>query len=136
MFNQKLWQDCVNFHGHLCSGIAIGFRVAYYALELLSDEMNENGTQNVYCITNTDKCPCDGIRFLIGATEENNRLSFDKSADNELLWFKFYILSDSGENLSEVEFRVKAKPDNIKKEETVVYYLMSPSSNLFEILSD
>ena len=32
---QTLWDKCVAFHGHACGGLAIGFRAALYAMELL-----------------------------------------------------------------------------------------------------
>ena len=36
--NKELWDKCVAFHGHSCPGLAIGFRAATLALELLGLE--------------------------------------------------------------------------------------------------
>lgn len=35
MEEKKLWEKCVGFHGHECGGLAIGFKAALYARELL-----------------------------------------------------------------------------------------------------
>ena len=35
MIQQELWERCVAFHGHACPGLAIGYRAALYAAELL-----------------------------------------------------------------------------------------------------
>ena len=35
MNENELWERCVAFHGHSCGGLAIGFRAALYAAELL-----------------------------------------------------------------------------------------------------
>ena len=35
MDHEQLWNKCVVFHGHSCGGLAIGFRAAQYAAELL-----------------------------------------------------------------------------------------------------
>ena len=35
----ELWKGCVEFHGHECGGLAVGFRAALYAKELLGEEL-------------------------------------------------------------------------------------------------
>ena len=39
---QALWQRAIDFHGHTCPGIAIGYRAAVYAMELLELEFSDN----------------------------------------------------------------------------------------------
>lgn len=135
MINQELWNACCNYHGHSCGGIAIGFRAANYGLELMADEIDEDDMNKIHCIITTDKCPADGIRFLVGATEENGRLKIELPEDgSRKMYFKFYLPDDNGNEIASVEFEVKPKPQNIKPEESVVYYLMSPEHTIFELL--
>lgn len=67
---QDLWQKSIAFHGHECPGLAIGFRACEIAREQL--EISEHEEMHVACISETDKCPVDAVRFLFGCTEENN----------------------------------------------------------------
>lgn len=75
MINNELWKKCAEFHGHECPGLTIGYRAALYAAELLGVEASpESG---VKCVSETDKCPVDAVKVILGCTEENGRLSFD-----------------------------------------------------------
>lgn len=31
--NKELWHKCVEFHGHACGGLTIGYKAALYAIE-------------------------------------------------------------------------------------------------------
>ena len=33
--HEALWEKCVEFHGHACGGLALGYRAALYAAQLL-----------------------------------------------------------------------------------------------------
>ena len=48
MEEKKLWEKCVGFHGHECGGLAIGFKAALYARELLGLGRAED--EEVVCI--------------------------------------------------------------------------------------
>lgn len=135
MINQELWNRCVEFHGHTCAGIAIGFRAAYFGLELILDEIEQSETDKICCEMNSNKCPADGVRFLIGATEENGKLkTVLPLSETEPLHFKFYVPDENNGYKACVEFYVKDKPQHIKGNESVVYYLMNPENNIFEII--
>lgn len=32
---KALWEQCVEFHGHVCGGLTIGYKASLYAMELL-----------------------------------------------------------------------------------------------------
>ena len=42
------WETCVQFHGHACGGLTIGYKAACYAAELL--ELSFSGDEQVVCI--------------------------------------------------------------------------------------
>ena len=54
------WETCVQFHGHACGGLTIGYKAACYAAELL--ELSFSGDEQVVCIAENDACGVDAIR--------------------------------------------------------------------------
>ena len=46
------WETCVQFHGHACGGLTIGYKAACYAAELL--ELSFSGDEQVVCIAEND----------------------------------------------------------------------------------
>ena len=62
----ELWKGCVEFHGHECGGLAVGFRAALYAKELLGEERSED--EELVCIAETDACGVDAILVILGCT--------------------------------------------------------------------
>ena len=56
----ELWNKCTAFHGHACGGLALGFRAACYAMELL--ELNFSRDEELVCIAENDAC---GIEHII-----------------------------------------------------------------------
>lgn len=53
------WETCVQFHGHACGGLTIGYKAACYAAELL--ELSFSGDEQVVCIAENDACGVDAI---------------------------------------------------------------------------
>ena len=58
------WETCVQFHGHACGGLTIGYKAACYAAELL--ELSFSGDEQVVCIAENDACGVDAIQALLG----------------------------------------------------------------------
>ena len=56
---QKLWEKAIDFHGHVCPGLAIGYRAALYAAELLHLTFSKD--EETVCISENDACGCDAI---------------------------------------------------------------------------
>ena len=61
-----LWEKCVSFHGHSCGGLAIGYQVSMYAMELLEAGRAED--EELVCIAECDACSEDAIQVLLGCT--------------------------------------------------------------------
>ena len=61
--NKELWDKCVAFHGHSCPGLAIGFRAATLALELLGLEEGAKDEELV-CVTENDACGVDAVQVV------------------------------------------------------------------------
>jgi len=52
------------FHGHWCSGLALGIRVAELALR----EVGRSADEEVVALTECDMCAVDAIQFLVSCT--------------------------------------------------------------------
>ena len=63
---KDLWEKCVSFHGHSCGGLAIGYQVSMYAMELLEAGRAED--EELVCIAECDACSVDAIQVLLGCT--------------------------------------------------------------------
>ena len=55
--DRTLWRRCVDFHGHQCGGLTIGYKAALYAMELL--ELTFSQDEQVVCIAENDACGVD-----------------------------------------------------------------------------
>ena len=55
----------VDFHGHMCPGLAIGIQAARIALREIGPHAQD---EEVVCAVETDMCAVDAIQFLTGCT--------------------------------------------------------------------
>jgi len=62
----KDFEKCVAFHGHLCPGLAVGFRAARVLMDRLG--VQTAGDEELVAIVETDACGADAIQVLTGCT--------------------------------------------------------------------
>ena len=60
------WQKAVEFHGHACPGLAIGFK----AVEAVKEKMGVtfSSDEELVCVTENDACGVDAIQVLTGCS--------------------------------------------------------------------
>lgn len=122
MTKNELFDKAVEYHGHVCGGITIGYRAVLYAGDLL--DLYLDGSDNVECISECNTCPADAIRALLNCTEDNGRLTINATGN---MVFTFKDLTE-GQTL---KLTLK-KPDRVlAKDEMQVYYRMCPDEDLF-----
>ncbi|WPD21916.1 MAG: FmdE family protein [Candidatus Electrothrix scaldis] len=63
---QEDWRKCVDFHGHECPGLAIGFRVALAARKRLG--ITSAADEELVCVTENDSCSLDAVQALLSCT--------------------------------------------------------------------
>jgi len=68
------WEKTVEFHGHICPGLAKGYRVAQIALHTLKE--NRAIDEEIVAIVENDTCAVDAIQFLTGCTLGKGNLIF------------------------------------------------------------
>ena len=60
------WKKAVDFHGHICPGLAIGFKAAVAGLERLGEKRSED--EEIVTVVETNACGADAIQVLTGCT--------------------------------------------------------------------
>jgi len=68
-------RDVVQFHGHLCPGLALGYRVAKAALRELKADRPQD--EELVAIVENDSCAADAIQFITGCTFGKGNLVFN-----------------------------------------------------------
>lgn len=121
--NEKYWKKCVDFHGHECGGLAIGFIASLYAKELLSIDFSED--EDVVCVTENDACGVDAVQVLLGCSAGKGNLIFKLRGKQA---FSFYNRK-TGKSV-----RLVLKNEmNLKGEELRKYFNENGPKELFEI---
>ena len=72
--NKELWAKCVDFHGHECGGLAIGFKAALGAIEELGLDFSQD--EELLCITENDACGVDAVQVITGCTMGKGNLIY------------------------------------------------------------
>lgn len=65
MVPQPTLERIIEFHGHMCAGLAMGVRAAEVALEEIGAH---SADEEVVAIVETDMCGVDAIQFMTGCT--------------------------------------------------------------------
>lgn len=131
MDQKKLWKKCVEFHGHECGGLTIGFKVSLYAMELL--ELSDDGAEGcvskdeeVVCIAENDACGIDGIQVILGCSAGKGNLLFHMRGKQA---FSFY----NRKNGKSVRLVMRPKPYNMTREESFAYYQKCEPKDMFDV---
>ena len=67
------FEDTVEFHGHACPGLAIGYRVATFALKELGLRSRD---EELVAIVENNSCAVDAIQLICGCTFGKGNLVF------------------------------------------------------------
>ena len=116
------WETCVQFHGHACGGLTIGYKAACYAAELL--ELSFSGDEQVVCIAENDACGVDAIQVMLGCSIGKGNLLFHMTGKQA---FSFY----NRETGRSVRLLLKPKPAGMTPEESAHYYFDHDCHELF-----
>jgi formylmethanofuran dehydrogenase subunit E len=68
------FDEAVQFHGHVCPGLAIGYRVAVSAMQLL--EVDRPHDEEVVAVVENDTCAVDAVQVVTGCTFGKGNLVF------------------------------------------------------------
>lgn len=116
------WERCVEFHGHSCPGLAIGFKVSEAARKKLGISFAKD--EEVVCVTENDACGVDAIQVLTGCTFGKGNLIYRGTGKSA---YSFFVRS-TGESLRIV---FKIIEGEMSREERQEYILNSNIEDLF-----
>ena len=119
---QKTWEQCVEFHGHICPGLTIGYKAAQYAIELLKLTFSDD--EQVVCITENDACGVDAIQVMLGCSVGKGNLLFHMTGKQA---FSFYNRT-TGESV-----RLVLRPVSLDREEMLHYLQNAELKDIFEV---
>ena len=120
----KTWQDCVDFHGHECGGLTIGYQASLYAIELLNLEFSAD--EQVVCIAENDACGIDGIQVMLGCSIGKGNLLFHMRGKQA---FSFYNRKTG----KSVRLVLKPKPEGMTREASFAYYQGCKPEEMFDV---
>ena len=66
IMNSEDFVKCVDFHGHICPGLSIGYKAAKMAMEKLKEGRADD--EEIVAIVETDACSADAVQVLTGCT--------------------------------------------------------------------
>lgn len=70
---QKTLDEVVSFHGHMCPGLAIGYRVSVLALR---EAGRRSGDEEIVAIVENNSCAVDAVQVMTGCTFGKGNLIF------------------------------------------------------------
>lgn len=68
------WEKTVDFHGHACPGLAMGFRAAELALDALGCDRSND--EELVAVVENNACGVDALQMLTGCTFGKGNLYF------------------------------------------------------------
>ena len=120
----NLWEKCVDFHGHHCGGLRIGYAAAEYAMKLLNISFSDN--EQVVCISENDACGVDAIQVMLGCSIGKGNLLFHMRGKQAFTFF-------NRKNGKSVRLVLKPKPEGMTKEESFSYYQACRPEEMFDV---
>jgi len=68
------WEKAVEFHGHTCPGLAMGYRASMEAMERLKKQRSQD--EEIVALVETDACGVDAVQVITGCTFGKGNLFF------------------------------------------------------------
>lgn len=97
-------QKCIDFHGHLCPGLSMGYRASLAGMEWL--RANRAADEEIVAIVETDACGADAVQVITGCTFGKGNFIYK---DHGKMAFTF-LKRESGKGV-----RIALKPDTIPR---------------------
>ena len=124
--NDRLWKECQEFHGHACGGLAIGFRAAETAAELLGFDRERAEDEELVCVAESDMCGLDCIQWMLACTVGKGNLILRPRGKTAFSFFD----RRTGKG---VRLVLRPFDRDRPKEEVIAEILAKPYGELFEI---
>lgn len=123
---KERWEKCVEFHGHACPGLAIGFRAVEAAQTWLGMK-GFSGDEELVCVTENDACGVDAIQVLLGCSFGKGNLIYKDTGKQAFSFF-----DRKGGAKGRVVFRRPLDP-NMDRAAMQTHILEAPLEEVFEL---
>lgn len=123
---QDSYQRCIDFHGHGCPGLAIGFRAATEALKLLNAKTSKD--EELVCVAENDACGVDAVQVITGCSIGKGNLIY---RDRGKQAFSFFNRA-TGDKVR-IVFKKQLDRDSMDREALQKYVLNAPFDELFDV---
>jgi formylmethanofuran dehydrogenase subunit E len=104
-FNNVNFDTAVKFHGHICPGLSIGYRVATLAAERFKDRSED---EELVAVAENRSCAVDAIQAINGCTCGKGNLIFKEHGKHVYTFFK------RGDKKA---LRISLKPDALPQDD-------------------
>ncbi len=121
------WNRCVEFHGHGCPGLAIGYRAALLATKELGIGRSED--EEIVCVSENTACGVDAIQVMLACTAGKGNLVFHSVGKHAYSFF---------DRRNSKSVRIVAKTfdrSGSTREEIMKRILSAPDSEIFFVKS-
>ena len=126
----KSYQEAVQFHGHSCPGLAMGYRMTNAALDHFSFDKAED--EEMVAIVENDACGVDAVQFLSGCTFGKGNLIFKDYG--KMVYTFYHRASWKAVRISRIaDFRTKLSDTQLSREERINLILTAPEKNIVQI---
>lgn len=102
------YEEILDFHGHECPGIAMGYRMSLAALEKLNAVRSED--EEVVAIVENDACGVDALQCITGCTFGKGNLIFNDYGKQVFTLFS----RQTGQGIR-VLFHGKGAPESVRQ---------------------
>ena len=121
--NKELWKKAVEFHGHECPGLAMGFKACEAAMEKMGVTFAKD--EEIVCVTENDACGVDAVQAITGCTFGKGNLIYRGTGK---MAFSFFNRTN-GESIRMIVKPFKGEMDRRQRQE---YILDSPVDEIFD----
>lgn len=111
---KTIWEKCVEFHGHECPGLAIGYKACEAAITKMS--LRFSSDEEIVCVTENDACGVDAVQVITGCTFGKGNLLYKGTGK---MAFSFYNRSN-GESLRIILKPFKEEMDRSQRQEFIL----------------
>ena len=125
MDEKEIWKKCVDFHGHECGGLTIGYKAALLAIDLLDLTFSED--EQVVCISENDACSVDAIQVILGCSVGKGNLLFHMTGKQA---YSFYSRTTG----KSVRLILKRDGKARKREDSLSYYQSLEPREMFDVM--
>ena len=125
-----LWEKCVEFHGHECGGLTIGYKAALYAAEQMKLQLDESGCvssdEEIVCVAENDACSVDAIQLILGCSAGKGNLIYHLTGKQAYTVF-------NRRTRESIRIVLKDRPEGLSREAAFAYYQSKEPSELFSV---